>query len=150
MGLTCDRVIVAVWQDAILYSRLLMHSDAAGMATETPTVILVAAHDSQILQLEWRNELTNVTPDWRPVNGILVPNDRVDEKVQAAESGPYHKETCPRVPGLEMPGQWNQYEDETNESECREGGIAWVSHWKRGSQQRVERGYGCEVRDLEA
>lgn len=35
--------MVAIWQVAMLYNRRLMHSDAAGMATDIPTVRRVAA-----------------------------------------------------------------------------------------------------------
>lgn len=58
---------------------------------------------------------TNVAPNRCPVNGIVVPDDRVDEHIQTTECGPKHEETRPRVPCLQMPRKGNEDKDETNE-----------------------------------
>jgi hypothetical protein len=58
---------------------------------------------------------TDVAPYWRPVGDIIVPYDGVDEVVETRECGPYHEKTCPGVPGLKMPGQWDEDENEAEE-----------------------------------
>jgi len=45
----------------------------------------------------------DVAPDWRPVDGISIPHDRVDELVEAGETSPHHVETSARIPGFQVP-----------------------------------------------
>lgn len=43
-------------------------------------------------------QLTDITPDRRPINGISVPDDRVNKENQTHHTSPSHVETCSRVP----------------------------------------------------
>lgn len=40
----------------------------------------------------------DVAPDWRPVNCVVVPYDRVDEQYQTSKSRPHHVSAHPGVP----------------------------------------------------
>ncbi len=40
----------------------------------------------------------DVTPNWRPVDRVLMPYDGVDEKDEATEASPHHKQAHPNSP----------------------------------------------------
>ena len=40
----------------------------------------------------------DITPNWRPVDCIVVPYEGIDKEDQAAESNPYHVKAHPSVP----------------------------------------------------
>ena len=68
-----------------------MHKDAAGMPTDAPTMIrdavtAIRGHE----RTTSFSALTDITPNRRPVDGIVVPNDRIDELVEAGDCCPYH------------------------------------------------------------
>jgi hypothetical protein len=112
-----------------------MHKEAAGIATEIPTVSLVAAMGgvSKPFKRKDKDERTDITPHRRNVVYAVRPDKRVYEAVEAGERRPYHKKTCPRVPRLEMPGQGDEGKDESKERKDGEGGKAGVGkHWKGG------------------
>lgn len=54
-----------------------------------------------------RKEPTYLTPGWCQIDSIVMPNDRIDELVDAGKSGPHHVKTCTRIPGFDMPWEWN-------------------------------------------
>jgi hypothetical protein len=78
---------------------------------------------------------TDVAPHWCHVEDAGAPHERVDEGEEAGQASPDHEETRPRVPRLEMPGKWEEDEDEAKERKDGEGGVSGVdaegvSHWE--------------------
>lgn len=77
-----------------------MQRDAAGMATELPIISLVTAQLVSDAQKERKNggTRTDVTPDWRLVDDVRIPDHRINEEDQACQSRPYHVHASTRVP----------------------------------------------------
>lgn len=78
---------VTVLTEAIMYKRLLMQRDAAGIATERPMMKRVAEIRCirQRSRMVWFNgQLTDIAPDGCPVDRITVPHDGVDKTVETS------------------------------------------------------------------
>ena len=45
-----------------------------------------------------RSHSTYITVDWRPVDHVLVPYDRVDTLQEASKTGPDHVQASARIP----------------------------------------------------
>ena len=75
-----------------------------------------------------RRALTNVAPDWCPVNGVIGPNHRIDELVEARQSGPHHVVASSRIPCLEMPWQRDEDTDKTKGGDDGEERVSDVEH----------------------
>lgn len=62
-----------------------MHMEEAGIPMETARVMRIAEKDSQARfdGKTARKTLTDITPDRRPINGIVGPGDRINELVEA-------------------------------------------------------------------
>lgn len=80
-----------------------MQRAAAGMPKDAPVLILMALLRVSVVLSRRVTKGTYVTPDGCPINGIITPDHRVYELVQASERGPSHVKTSPRIPRLEMP-----------------------------------------------
>jgi hypothetical protein len=87
---------------------------------------------------------TDIAPNGRKVHGRVTPHNRIDELIQAAYRGPNHVVACARIPGLQVPRQGDEWEDEAQKGEHREQRVSEVSHkvregskeWVRGSKAR--------------
>jgi hypothetical protein len=79
-----------------------MQSDADGIAT----FMAITMRDAVVVVVRWGSggrrdaKLTDITPPWRPVDGVAIPYDGIDKIVEAADSSPDHVYTCARVPSL--------------------------------------------------
>lgn len=116
VGPTSARVIMTARTDAILYRRRLIHSEAAGIATPTATMMREALDilsGGRIRRLQ--AQLTDVAPDRHTVNGIGAPYDSVYAVGQTPKGCPDHKEAGARVPCLQVPGQGNDDQDGSDE-----------------------------------
>jgi hypothetical protein len=67
-----------------------------------------------------KNELTDVAPDWCPVDNISVPNDRINEKCQIGYGDPKYIKASSTIPSLQMPGEGDRYDNKANERESTE------------------------------
>lgn len=68
-----------------------MQREAAGIATETPTISRVAEDMVKVCQsYRSRKKLTDIAPYRCPINGVSAPYDGVDEQVETSYSSPYH------------------------------------------------------------
>lgn len=50
----------------------------------------------------WGGRLTNITPDRRPVDRVVLPDNRVDELVEARKPGPEDINTATSIPGCRV------------------------------------------------
>jgi hypothetical protein len=105
-----------------------MQREAAGMATEIPTIRRVAEGRKLNNQrsTSYEVQLTDVAPYGSPVRKIVVPNYRVDKLIEACNGGPDHEKTSARIPGLQMPWKWDQNNKKAEESKEREERVGWI------------------------
>lgn len=72
------------------------------------------------------NGRTDVTPNGSEVQGVVPPNERVDEFEEASDRGPNDIGTSADVPCLNMPRKRNKNKKETEESKDREERISGI------------------------
>jgi len=97
-------VPATAWIQEILYSLRMMQRAEAGMPNEAASVIRVAVNRFRTeYKRESRLDLTNITPDWCLIQGVVGPYDRVHKLVKTSERGPHHVVACSRVPRFQVP-----------------------------------------------
>ena len=72
----CEGTVVN--DDASMYRRRLIQRIIAGMAIELPTMSLVANTrwaPVKSSSIKPKKKLTYITPDWSPIDSIVVPNN---------------------------------------------------------------------------
>lgn len=96
-----------------------MQREAAGIATERPIMKREAEMRMSVpMQIRrMRYLLTYITPHRCGVQHIRVPDDRVDEVVEAAKASPCHVETCTGIPRFKVPRERDKGDDKSNEGE---------------------------------
>lgn len=77
------------------------------------------------------NARRNIAPDRCPIESVAVPDDRINEHVQASKPTPEHVKAGAGVPGLEMPWEGDCASQESQEGESR---VDWIGDdtWKGG------------------
>ena len=86
-----------------MYRRLLIQSEAAGIPTRAPITNFVAEVQVRHRKVWLSKALTDVAPNGCYVEGVAVPNDRVDELDETSKSSPKHVDACPSIPSLKVP-----------------------------------------------
>lgn len=95
---TSALVLVTVRTAAMAYRRWLMHREAAGIATEIAMMTRLAiVRMSNALDTSAK-ALTDITPHGGPINGIVAPNDGIDEQGEQACGSPEHVEAGSCIP----------------------------------------------------
>ena len=85
-----------------------MHKEAAGIPTDAPIVILVAANLDLVSKRRNKDvklKRTYLAQRRSGIYCIASPYNRVDKFVETREGGPYHEVACPGIPSVEMPGE---------------------------------------------
>ena len=74
------------------------------------------------------NMLTNITPNGGNVDGIILPDERVDKHDQAGSGCPEHICASARIQSLEMPCKRNKTQEETKEGKDGVKRECWIDH----------------------
>lgn len=139
-ALTSFLVTDTVRTEVILYRRRAMHKDDAGIPTPAPMRNLVAKDNASARpsHVSWKFEiLTDIAPDGGDVFQGAVPNDGINKLDETGQRGPEHINASSRIPGLEMPWQGYEREDEAQE---REEGKERVGRVRLGSEREQHGG----------
>ncbi len=84
------------------------------------------------------------------VDGVLRPNDRVYELIQARKRCPHHVVACCRVPSFQVPRKRNEGKEKPEEGEDGEQRICRIDHcdlsW--GDEVCEEERRGKELEDV--
>lgn len=149
--LTSFLVTDTVRTEVILYRRRAMHKDDAGIPTPAPMRNLVAeenasarpSHVSCMFEI-----LTDIAPYGGDVFQGAIPDDGINKLNEAGQRGPEHINASSCIPGLEMPWQGYEREDEAQEREEGKERVGWVRlrserEQHGGSTRRRADALGC-------
>ena len=85
-----------------------------------------------------RVQRTYITPSRRPVNGVAVPYNRIDEEIEAGNTGPGHIQTCSGIPRFQVPREGDTDEHEAQKSKDGIDVVGIITHSLTSRRSQIE------------